>query len=46
MECGNVWFRLFFVDACFCVFFRATASSKSLKTLVFNICKYSAKVAL
>ncbi len=33
-------------DAYFCVSFRATASSKSLKTLVFNICKYSVKVAL
>ena len=33
-------------DACFCVFFRATVYSKSLKTLVINICKYNVKVAL
>ena len=44
--CDRIYDQTVTAGACFCVFFRATASSKSLKTLVFNICKCSVKVAL
>ena len=45
-RCDRTYDQTVTADAFFCVFFRATASSKSLTTLVFNICKYSVKVAL
>ena len=44
--CDHSYDQTVTADACLCVFFRATAYSKSLKTLVINICKYSVKVAL
>jgi hypothetical protein len=45
-SCDRSYDQTVTADACFCVFFRATASPKSLKTRVINICIYSVKVAL
>jgi hypothetical protein len=44
-SCNRTYDQTVTEDAFFCVFFRATASSKPLKTLVSNICKYSVKDA-
>jgi hypothetical protein len=44
--CDRTYDQTVTADACFCVFFRATVSSKSLKALGINICKYRVKVAV